>query len=61
MFEKTLQHDLANFATMVAQSPPGALDPHSSSYLFHGDSAAAKGATIPAQDATMGGEAAAHK
>jgi uncharacterized membrane protein len=60
MFEKTLQHDLDNFATMVAQAPPGALDPTSSSYLFHEDSAAAKGATTPAQDATMGGEAATH-
>ena len=60
MFEKTLQHDLDNFAAMVAQAPPGALDPTSSSYLFHEDSAAAKGATTPAQDATMGGEASAH-
>jgi uncharacterized membrane protein len=53
-FEKTLQKDLDNFAEMVAQAPRGALDPNSSSYLFHEDSAAAKGKTTPAQDATMG-------
>jgi len=60
MFEKTLQHDLDNFAKMVAEAPSGALDPTSSNYLFHEDSAAAKGTTTPAQDATMGGEAATH-
>ena len=52
-FETELQNDLTNFAQMVAQSPSGALDPESSSYLFHADSAAAKGETTPAQDATM--------
>jgi uncharacterized membrane protein len=57
LFEKTLQHDLDNFAKMVAEAPPGALDPTASNYLFHDDSAAAKGGTTPAQDATMGGEA----
>ena len=52
-FEQTLQHDLDNFAEMVAQAPRGALDPNSSSYLFHEDSAAAKGNTTVAQDTTM--------
>ena len=52
-FEKNLQQDLDNFAEMVAQAPRGALDPNSSSYLFQADSAAAKGETTPAQDATM--------
>src|SRR6266487_2630758 len=41
---------------MVDQSPPGALDPESSSYLFHSGSAAAKGTTTSRQDATMEGE-----
>lgn len=52
-FEQTLQHDLDNFAEMVAQAPRGALDPNSSSYLFHEDSAAAQGKTTATQDATM--------
>lgn len=52
-FESKLQHDLDNFARMVDQSPPGALDPMSSNYLFHGDSAAAKGMTTDRQNATM--------
>jgi len=53
-FDTALQHDLDNFARMVNQAPPGALDPNSSSYLFHGDSAAAKGTTTSEQNATMG-------
>jgi ribosome-associated toxin RatA of RatAB toxin-antitoxin module len=53
-FERRLQHDLQHFATMVEQAPPGALDPTSSSYLFHEDSAAAKGRTTLAQDESMG-------
>ena len=53
-FTSNLQHDLDHFAQMVAAAPPGALDPESSSYLFHDDSAAAKGQTTKAQDATMG-------
>jgi uncharacterized membrane protein len=52
-FEKTLQKDLDNFAEMGAQAPRGALDPNSSSYLFHEESAAAKGKTTEAQEATM--------
>ncbi len=52
-FEQKLQHDLDHFAQMVAQAPIGALDPESSNYLFHDDSAAAKGKTTTTQDATM--------
>ncbi len=52
-FEGKLQHDLDHFAQMVAAAPAGALDPTSSSYLFHEDSAVARGATTVAQDATM--------
>jgi uncharacterized membrane protein len=55
-FETALQHDLDNFARMVDQAPPGALDPNSSDYLFHSGSAAAKGTTTSRQDATMGNE-----
>jgi uncharacterized membrane protein len=55
-FENHLQHDLDNFARMVDAAPPGALDPESSNYLFHGGSAAAKGTTTDRQDATMGRE-----
>ena len=53
-FETKLQEDLDHFAQLVAQTPPGALDPESSNYLFHDDSAAAKGKTTTAQDSTMG-------
>ena len=53
-FEQKLQHDLDHFATMVAQAPAGALDPESSNYLFHEDSAAFKGKTTANQDATIG-------
>ena len=52
-FDSKLQHDLDNFARMVDQAPPGVLDPTSSNYLFHGDSAAAKGKTTDRQNATM--------
>jgi uncharacterized membrane protein len=55
-FDNVLQHDLDNFARMVDQAPPGALDPESSNYLFHSGSAAATGATTDRQDATMQGE-----
>jgi hypothetical protein len=41
-FEVILQKDLDNFAHMVELSPAGALDPMSSHYLFHSESAAAK-------------------
>ena len=59
-FEQTMQHDLDNFAELVAQAPRGALDPESSSYLFHEDSAAAKGQTTEAQNATMDTAATHH-
>ncbi|GCF09904.1 SRPBCC family protein [Dictyobacter arantiisoli] len=52
-FQEALQRDLNNFAHLVEQAPPGALDPHSSSYIFHADSAAAKKKTTPRQDETM--------
>ena len=41
-FELILQKDLHNFARMVEQAPSGALDPMSSHYLFHSESAATK-------------------
>jgi uncharacterized membrane protein len=53
-FERRLQHDLGHFARMVEQAPPGALDPTSSAYLFHDESAAARGETTQAQDESMG-------
>lgn len=52
-FEHALQNDLSHFAQMVDEAPPGALDPTSSSYLFHPKSAAAKGTTTDRQDETM--------
>lgn len=57
-FERRLQHDLDHFAAMVEQAPAGALDPASSAYLFHRDSAAGRGATTTAQDESMGMRAA---
>jgi uncharacterized membrane protein len=56
-FDTALQNDLDNFARMVDQAPPGALDPESSNYLFHGGSAASKGTTTGRQNATMGEDA----
>jgi ribosome-associated toxin RatA of RatAB toxin-antitoxin module len=53
-FERRLQHDLQHFATMVEEAPQGALDPTSSTYLFHSDSAAARGQTTREQDESMG-------
>jgi hypothetical protein len=53
-FEQRLRHDLEHFATMVEQAPQGALDPTSSTYLFHSGSAAARGKTTVAQDESMG-------
>ncbi len=52
-FEKKLQHDLDHFALMVQEAPVGALDPESSAYLFHDDSAAAKGETTRSQEESM--------
>ena len=53
-FERRLQHDLEHFAEMVAQAPPGALDPTSSAYLFHAESAVSKGQATLAQQESMG-------
>ncbi len=53
-FEGHLAHDLEHFAAMVEAAPRDALDPTSSAYLFHADSAAAKARTTLSQDQTMG-------
>ncbi|MEA2689058.1 MAG: hypothetical protein QOJ39_1164 [Candidatus Eremiobacteraeota bacterium] len=53
-FERRLQHDLEHFAAMVEQAPPGALDPTSSAYLFHAESAVSKGQATLAQEESMG-------
>ncbi len=55
-FEQALQHDLNHFAEMVNQAPPGALDPTSSAYLFHADSAVGRGQTTEDQDRTLAAE-----
>ena len=52
-FDTVLQKDMNNFAEMVNQAPAGALDPTSSNYLFHTDSAASKGTTTGRQNETM--------
>lgn len=52
--ERRIRLDLEHFAQMVAEAPPGALDPTSSAYLFHAGSAAARGTTTRAQDESMG-------
>ncbi len=48
--EDKMQEDLGNFAQMVAMAPSGALDPSSSHYLFHEDSAAARSETTVSQE-----------
>jgi uncharacterized membrane protein len=53
-FAIRLQRDLEHFARMVEAAPADALDPASSTYIFHPQSAAARGKTTPAQDRTMG-------
>jgi len=53
-FDDVLQKDLNHFSEMVHQAPAGALDPVSSNYLFHAESAATRGTTTERQDATMG-------
>jgi hypothetical protein len=52
-FDTVLQEDLNHFARMVEQAPPGALDPMSSHYLFHRQSAVAQGTTTDRQNASM--------
>lgn len=48
-FEHDLQHDLENFARMVDEAPPGALNPDASNYIFHPGSAAVEEGKAPAQ------------
>ena len=52
-FQQRLQEDLDHFARMVERTPGGALDPMASTYIFHEDSAAARGETTDAQNRTM--------
>ena len=52
-FQNALEHDLNHFAEMVDQAPEGSLDPMSSNYLFHSDSAAAHGRTTTRQNDSM--------
>src|SRR5690348_13156361 len=56
-FEHALQNDLDHFAHLVEEAPAGALDPNSSNYLFHADSAASRGTTTTRQNETMYDEA----
>ena len=48
-FATVLESDLLHFAHMVEDAPPGSLDPMSSHYLFHDESAAKKGLVTPKQ------------
>jgi ribosome-associated toxin RatA of RatAB toxin-antitoxin module len=52
-FTTVLERDLQNFARMVENAPPGSLDPMSSHYLFHDESAASKGFVTPKQQEAM--------
>jgi uncharacterized membrane protein len=52
-FQQSLEKDLNNFARLVEQAPAGALDPNNSSYIFHSDSAAARGTTTTRQNQTI--------
>jgi uncharacterized membrane protein len=52
-FDKRLQHDLEQFAEMVESAPRDALDPESSTYLFHAESALGRGAATRAQEESM--------
>jgi hypothetical protein len=52
-FAEILRRDLNNFARMVEEAPPGALDPMQSHYLFHENSAAAKNDLTPRQKESM--------
>jgi hypothetical protein len=52
-FEQELQNDLTHFAHMVEQAPRGVLDPMQSHYLFHNESAVAKGAATERQREAM--------
>lgn len=48
-FTVVLERDLLRFAHMVEDAPPGSLDPMSSHYLFHDESAVKKGSVTPKQ------------
>lgn len=52
-FRHTLQEDLQHFATLVEEAPAGALDPMQSHYLFHNDSAVARGIATERQQEAM--------
>lgn len=52
-FDNVLRQDLQHFATMVEQAPAEALDPMQSHYLWHADSALARGAVTAQQQASM--------
>jgi ribosome-associated toxin RatA of RatAB toxin-antitoxin module len=52
-FDSVLQKDLTHFARMVEEAPAGALDPMSSHYLFHDDSATRKGQITSRQKVAM--------
>jgi Polyketide cyclase / dehydrase and lipid transport len=52
-FATVLQKDLEHFAHMVENAPAGALDPMSSHYLFHDESATSKGLVTPKQQEAM--------
>lgn len=52
-FERVLREDMQNFARMVEEAPAGALDPMSSHYLFHDNSAAARKIVTPRQNESM--------
>lgn len=52
-FDSILKKDMSNFARMVEEAPAGALDPMSSHYLFHTESAAHRGDITPRQKAAM--------
>jgi ribosome-associated toxin RatA of RatAB toxin-antitoxin module len=52
-FTKILERDLQHFARMVEDAPAGSLDPMSSHYLFHEESAASRGVLTPKQQEAM--------
>jgi hypothetical protein len=52
-FEQELQDDLNHFAQMVEQAPRGTLDPMQSHYLFHNQSAVARGTATERQREAM--------
>lgn len=52
-FDTVLQQDLNNFALMVEQAPPGALDPMQSHYLFHSESAVGRRTVTSQQQVSM--------